>query len=249
MSVCVWRGGFHRDSQSPGAPAPPITPIGSPNQTACGAVGCRGVENGWGGRGALGCCCRKPGPQARSRWQREPRQEQAPSPCLLPFSSSLIRWCREVRALSILALSSVSFLGPPLPSSSVFTLESTCLSRSSILLCSRSLRLLVWLEELSRLYCCGGARAGKPQRYAQSGDRAGRLAALSPQGDCGGGLAGSSGERPSAARGGPARQQRRARRGWRCLAGSGVGWARAKGSASRRGNGGARGPRDFPGGF
>lgn len=86
-----------------------------------------------------------------------------------------------------------------MPSSRVFTRDSTCLSRSSILLCSRSLRLLVWLEELSRLYCCGGARAGgKPHRYARSGDRAGRPAARSPQGECGGGLAGSSGQWPSA---------------------------------------------------
>lgn len=52
-----------------------------------------------------------------------------------------------------------------MPSSSVFTRDSTCLSRSSILLCSRSLRLLVWLEELSRLYCCGGNRA----LHAESG--------------------------------------------------------------------------------
>lgn len=48
-----------------------------------------------------------------------------------------------------------------MPSSRVFTRDSTCRSRSSILLCSRSLRLLVWLEELRRLYCCGGTRAGE----------------------------------------------------------------------------------------
>ena len=51
---------------------------------------------------------------------------------------------------------SVSFLGPGLLSSNVLTRDRTCFSMSSILFCSRSLRLFACTLLFPRLYCCIG---------------------------------------------------------------------------------------------
>lgn len=72
----------------------------------------------------------------------------------LPFSRSVILWCRDVRVDSTLPRCSVSLRSPGFPSSMLFTRDNTCFSRSSILLWSRSLRLFACTELLLLLNCC-----------------------------------------------------------------------------------------------
>lgn len=79
----------------------------------------------------------------------------------LPFSRSVILWCREVRVDSTLPRCSVSLRSPSFPSSMLFTRDSTCFSKSSILLWSRSFRLFACADLLLLLICCREKRFGQ----------------------------------------------------------------------------------------
>lgn len=83
------------------------------------------------------------------------------SPVGLPFSRSVILWCREVRVDSTLPRCSVSLRSPSFPSSMLFTRDSTCFSKSSILVWSRSFRLFACADLLLLLICCREKRFGQ----------------------------------------------------------------------------------------